>query len=61
MGKRIRVQRRGRGTPTFRASSHKRVAPARYLPMCKEEKRESSKVKSLGFSMKLGGVHHWLQ
>jgi len=38
MGKRIRVQRRGRGTPTFRAPSHKRVAPARYPPMCKEEK-----------------------
>ena len=30
MGKRIRVQRRGRGAPTFRASTHKRVAPARY-------------------------------
>jgi large subunit ribosomal protein L2 len=30
LGKRIRVQRRGRGTPTFRASSHKRVAPAQY-------------------------------
>lgn len=30
MGKRIRVQRRGRGGPTFRAATHKRVAPARY-------------------------------
>jgi large subunit ribosomal protein L2 len=30
MGKRIRVQRRGRGGPTFRASTHKRVAPAQY-------------------------------
>jgi len=30
MGKRIRVQRRGRGASTFRASTHKRVAPARY-------------------------------
>jgi large subunit ribosomal protein L2 len=30
MGKRIRVQRRGRGAPTWRASTHKRVAPARY-------------------------------
>ena len=30
MGKRIRVQRRGRGTPTFRASTHKRVAPVHY-------------------------------
>ncbi len=30
MGKRIRVQRRGRGAPTFRASTHKRIAPAKY-------------------------------
>ncbi|MGD8566333.1 MAG: 50S ribosomal protein L2 [Candidatus Bathyarchaeota archaeon] len=30
MGKRIRVQRRGRGGPTFRASTHKRTAPAKY-------------------------------
>ncbi len=30
MGKRIRVQRRGRGGSTFRASSHKRVAQAQY-------------------------------
>lgn len=30
VGKRIRVQRRGRGGPTYRASGHKRVAPARY-------------------------------
>jgi large subunit ribosomal protein L2 len=30
MGKRIRVQRRGRGGPTYRASTHKRVAPAQY-------------------------------
>ncbi|MGW8288717.1 MAG: 50S ribosomal protein L2, partial [Candidatus Bathyarchaeia archaeon] len=33
MGKRIRVQRRGRGTSTFRASSHKRVAPVQYPSM----------------------------
>lgn len=30
LGKRIRVQRRGRGTSIFRASSHKRVAPVKY-------------------------------
>lgn len=30
MGKRIRVQRRGRGGPTFRAATQKRIAPARY-------------------------------
>lgn len=33
MGKRIRVQRRGRGTSVFRASTHKRVAPVKYPPM----------------------------
>jgi len=33
MGKRILVQRRGRGSPTFRASTHKRIAPARYPPL----------------------------
>ncbi|MFH1328520.1 MAG: 50S ribosomal protein L2 [Candidatus Bathyarchaeota archaeon] len=30
MGKRIRVQRRGRGGSNFRAATHKRVAPAKY-------------------------------
>jgi len=30
LGKQIRVQRRGRGSPTFRASSHKRVAAVHY-------------------------------
>lgn len=32
MGKRIRVQRRGGGSPTFRAASHRRVAPVKYPP-----------------------------
>ncbi|MEM3594033.1 MAG: 50S ribosomal protein L2 [Candidatus Jordarchaeaceae archaeon] len=36
MGKRIRVQRRGRGGPTFRAATHRRVAPAWYPPLSKE-------------------------
>lgn len=35
MGKRIRAQRRGRGTSVFRASTHKRVAPANYPPLSK--------------------------
>ena len=30
MGKRIHVQRRGRGGSTYKASTHKRVAPAKY-------------------------------
>jgi large subunit ribosomal protein L2 len=37
MGKRIRVQRRGRGGQNFRASTHKRVAPAKY-PFVKSPK-----------------------
>jgi len=43
MGKRIRVQRRGRGGPTFRASTHKRVAPAQYpLTITAEEYFETA-------------------
>ncbi len=38
MGKRIRVQRRGRGSSTFRASTHKRVAPVQYPPMSQKER-----------------------
>jgi large subunit ribosomal protein L2 len=37
MGKKIRVQRRGRGTSTFRASTHKRIAPVKYPQMTKQE------------------------
>jgi len=37
MGKRIRVQRRGRGASTWKASTYKRVAPAEYLPVTKKE------------------------
>ena len=37
MGKRIRVQRRGRGGSPYKASTHKRVAPARYPLITKEE------------------------
>jgi len=37
MGKRILVQRRGRGGQNFRASTHKRVAPAKY-PFVKSPK-----------------------
>ena len=45
MGKRIRVQRRGRGAPTWRASTHKRVAPAEYPPVSKREIEGYIKVK----------------
>ncbi len=44
MGKRIRVQRRGRGGPTFRASTHKRLAPSQYpLTIAKEYSDKSLK------------------
>ncbi len=43
MGKRIRVQRRGRGGSTYRASTHKRVAPAKYpVAMTPHESFEAS-------------------
>jgi len=45
MGKRISVQRRGRGTPTFRAATHKRVAPACYPPLSDAE--QASKIRGL--------------
>lgn len=37
MGKRIRVQRRGRGGSTYQASTHKRVAAAQYPSMTPKE------------------------
>ncbi len=41
MGKRIRVQRRGRGGSTYRASTHKRVAAAQYPAMTPKEAFET--------------------
>ena len=49
MGKRIRVQRRGRGSSTFRAVTHKRVAPVRYPPMSKEEREGAIQGQVAGF------------
>ncbi len=42
MGKRIRVQRRGRGGSTYRASTHKRVAAAQYPTMTPKEAYDTS-------------------
>ena len=49
MGKRIRVQRRGRVSPTFRASTHKRVAPVQYPPMSAKQQEGviNGKVKAI--------------
>ena len=41
MGKRIRAQRRGRGGPTFKASTQKRIAPAQY-PSLDQQQREGA-------------------
>lgn len=35
MGKRIRVQRRGRGSSTFRSATHKRASPSKYFTLQK--------------------------
>jgi len=35
MGKKIRVQRRGRGSPTFKAATFKRRSPSRYIQLKK--------------------------
>jgi large subunit ribosomal protein L2 len=43
MGKRILVQRRGRGSPVFRALSHRRRGKARYLSL--SEKERSDKIE----------------
>ncbi|MHA2252720.1 MAG: 50S ribosomal protein L2 [Candidatus Kariarchaeaceae archaeon] len=37
MGKKIIVQRRGKGSPVFRAAGHKRVEPIKYRKISKEE------------------------
>ena len=42
MGKRIRVQRRGRGGSNWRASTHKRVAPAKYPAIAPKQSFEES-------------------
>ena len=46
MGKRILVQRRGRGSPVFRALSHRRRGKARYLPI-----KDKELTAKLGFTI----------
>jgi len=48
MGKRIRVQRRGRGAPTFRAATHRRVAPVQYYPISKKEREGAIQGRIIG-------------
>lgn len=51
MGKRIRVQRRGRGGTTFQASTHKRIAAIKYPPFNKIQ--QDSTIKG-----KISGIFH---
>lgn len=39
MGKKLRAQRKGRGNSVFKASSHKRVSPSRYIPLEKNSEK----------------------
>jgi len=47
MGRRIRVQRRGRGASTFTASTHKRVAPAQYPKKLMPKERFETSIKGI--------------
>ncbi len=51
MGKKILVQRRGRGGPVFRAAGHKRIEPIKYRKISREEMSSS-------FSGKVVSLHH---
>ncbi len=42
MGKRLIVQRRGTGSPVFKAAGHKRAAPVKYRKISKDEFEEGS-------------------
>ncbi len=47
MGRKIKVQRRGRGAPTWRAPTHKRVAPAKYPTYSKDAQLIRGKIEAL--------------
>jgi large subunit ribosomal protein L2 len=49
LGKRILVQRKGRGSPVFRSLSHRRQGKARYLPLVGEETTNRIKFTILDF------------
>ncbi|MHA1942020.1 MAG: 50S ribosomal protein L2, partial [Candidatus Hodarchaeales archaeon] len=54
MGKRILVQRRGRGSPVFRALSHRRRGKARYLPIKEIELTNKIKFTIVDFIHEMG-------
>jgi len=47
LGRKIKVQRRGRGSPTWRAPTHKRVAPAKYPKYSKDAQLIKGKIEAL--------------
>ncbi|MHA2223711.1 MAG: 50S ribosomal protein L2 [Candidatus Hodarchaeales archaeon] len=49
MGKRILVQRRGRGSPTFRSLSHRKRGKARYFPISDKEREDIVKFTIIDF------------
>ncbi|MFX1286132.1 MAG: 50S ribosomal protein L2 [Promethearchaeota archaeon] len=54
MGKRILVQRRGRGSPTFRSLSHRKRGKARYLPLTEKELNDKVKFTIIDFTHERG-------
>ena len=54
LGKRILVQRRGRGTSVFRSLSHRRKGKARYLPIADEEKEDKIGFTIINFIHEMG-------
>ncbi len=54
MGKRILVQRRGRGSPTFRSLSHRKRGRARYLPLTEEELSDKIEFTIIDFTHERG-------
>ncbi|MFX0014590.1 MAG: 50S ribosomal protein L2 [Promethearchaeota archaeon] len=49
MGKRILVQRRGRGSPTFRSLAHRKRGKARYLPSTEKERNDKIEYTIIDF------------
>ncbi len=49
MGKKLIVQRRGTGSPVFRAAGHKRIEPVKYRKFSREELTGSFKGKIVSF------------
>ena len=54
MGKKLIVQRRGRGSPTFRANTHKRKGAIKYRKISRTEMEGVIKAKVVGFEHEPG-------